>query len=226
MPVQKIVSIIALSAALLRGGMEVAMPDKDVDGTLFLVNRQHAISEAYIPPVRTVDVTGMRQAMRADAAQAMEELFAAAKADKIGLASVSGYRSYARQKAIYGRKQDTAGEETADSLVALPGTSEHQLGLAMDLARKGASQLNSGFGKTKAGQWVAENAWRFGFIVRYQEGMEAITGYAFEPWHVRYVGKAYAKAMYESAQPMEIYVSAHRLAVYDFLINHASEVLP
>lgn len=226
MPVEKIVSIIALSAALLRGGMDVAMPDKDIDGTLFLVNRQHEISEAYIPEARAVDVTGMRQSMRADAARALEEMFAAAKAEKIALASVSGYRSYARQKAIYSRKQATSGEKTADALVALPGTSEHQLGMAMDLARKGASQLNANFGKSAAGQWVAENAWRFGFIVRYQKGKEAITGYAYEPWHVRYVGKAFAQAIHESGQPMELYVSAHKLAVYDFLINHTNEVLP
>ena len=226
MTLQKIVSIVALSAALLRGGMDTAMPDKDVEGTLFLVNRQHTVVEAYIPTVRVVDVVGMRQSMRADAATALEEMFAAAKAEKVPLSSVSGYRSYTKQETIYSRKQKTAGQETADSLVALPGSSEHQLGLAMDVAQKSSSQLNGGFGKTKAGKWVAENAWRYGFIVRYPEGKESITGITYEPWHVRYVGKEYAKAIYQSGEPLEVYVSAHRLAVYDFLIKQTNEVLP
>jgi D-alanyl-D-alanine carboxypeptidase len=221
--IQKIVSVVALSAALLKGGMDKAMPDKDIDGTLFLLNRAHVISEAYIPDVRVVNAVGMRQSMRADAATALEEMFAAAKADKVGLSTVSGYRSFSKQETIYARKQKTAGQETADALVALPGSSEHQLGLAMDVAQKGGSQLNGGFGKTKAGKWVAENAWRFGFILRYPEGQETVTGIAFEPWHLRYVGKAHAKAIFESGEPLEIYVSAHRLAVFEYLLKHSNE---
>ena len=134
MTVQKIVSVVALSVALLRGGMDTAMPDKDVEGTLFLVNRDHIISDAYIPDVRVVDAIGMRQSMRRDAAAALEEMFAAAKAEKVALSTVSGYRSYTKQETIYSRKQKTAGQDTADSLVALPGSSEHQMGMAMDVA--------------------------------------------------------------------------------------------
>ena len=226
MIVQKIVSIVALSAALLKGGMDVAMPDKNIDGTLFLVNRQHTVSKDYAPEVRVTDVYGMKQSMRADAATALEEMFEAAKADKAALSSVSGYRSYAKQSTIYARKQKSTDQETADSLVALPGSSEHQLGMAMDVAQKSGSQLSSSFGKTKAGQWINANAYRFGFIVRYQLGKEDITGYAFEPWHVRYVGKAFAKAVFDSGEPLETFVSSHRLAVYDFLIKQTNEVLP
>ncbi len=226
---QKVISVVALTTALLQGGMDAAIPDKDVEGTFFLVNRQHEISEEYVPEIRKVNVFGMSQAMRADAAQALEEMFKAAKDESnISLASVSGYRSYSKQSTIYARKKKTTGSaEKADELVALPGTSEHQLGMAMDLAQKGSSQLNSGFGKTKGGQWVNENAYRFGFIVRYQLGKEDITGYSFEPWHVRYVGKEHAKAIYESGEPMEIYASAHRLETYDFLLHlTTNEVLP
>jgi len=223
---EKIVSIVALSATLLKGGMDMAMPDKNIDGTFYLVNRQHTISGSYIPDVRFVDVYGMKQSMKDIAASALEEMFAAAKADKVGLASVSGYRSYAKQQTIYSRKQQKTDEATADSLVALPGSSEHQLGMAMDLAQKGGSQLNSGFGKTKAGQWISANAYLYGFIIRYPEDKTDITGYAFEPWHVRYVGKQYAKEIIESGEAMETYVSAHRLETYDFLIKQTSEVLP
>lgn len=226
MILEKIVSLVALSATLLKGGMDVAMPDKNIDGTLFLVNRQHTISENYVPQVRVVNVYGMKQSMMDEAATALEEMFAAAKADKVGLASVSGYRSYTKQKTIYARKQDKTDTETADSLVALPGSSEHQMGVSMDLAQKGGSQLNSGFGKTKAGQWINANAYLYGFIIRYPEDKTDITGYSFEPWHVRYVGKAYAKAIFDAGEAMETYVSAHRLETYDFLIKQSNEVLP
>ena len=169
----------------------------------------------------------MRQSMRADAATALEEMFAAAKAEKVSLSTVSGYRSFGKQETIYARKQKTAGQDIADALVALPGSSEHQLGMAMDLAQKSSSQLNSNFGKTKAGLWISQNAWKYGFIVRYQLGKETITGYSYEPWHVRYVGKEHAKAIFESGEPMEIYVSAHRLTVYDYLLQYTTnEVLP
>ena len=118
------------------------------------------------------------------------------------MSTVSGYRSYTKQATIYSRKKNSTNLETANSLVALPGSSEHQMGVAMDIANKGGSQLNSGFGKTAAGLWLATNAQRFGFIVRYQLGKEDITGYAYEPWHVRYVSKTFATAIYESGVPM------------------------
>lgn len=218
----KVISIVALSATLLNGSMKTAMPDKNMDGTVYLVNRQHAVSRYFAPDVRKVNAYGMSQKMRDDAATALEEMFAAAKEEGIGLSTVSGYRSYSKQSTIYSRKKATQGQEEADRVSARPGTSEHQLGLAMDLAKKGSSQLNTGFGKTKEGQWVNENAYRFGFIVRYLEDYEEITGYMYEPWHVRYVGKEQAKAIYESGVPMETYMSGYKLGVYDFLIHQAT----
>lgn len=225
---EKLISVVALSATLLKGGMDVAMPDKNVDGTVFLVNRPIRVSEDYAPQVRKTNVYGMSQSMREDAATALEEMFAAAKEDGISLSTVSGYRSFSKQSTIYARKKATTGSaEKADELVARAGASEHQLGLAMDVAQKGSSQLNSGFGKTKGGKWVCENAHRFGFIVRYQQGYEEITGYMYEPWHVRYVGKEHAQAIFESGVPMETYLSAYRLQVYDYLLTFdTDEVLP
>lgn len=219
----KVFSILAASAALLDGSMKAAMPDKNIDGTAYLVNREHAVSEQYVPEVRKVNATGMSQSMRDDAATALEEMFQTAKDEGFGLSVVSGYRSYSKQSAIYARKKASTGSvEKADALVARAGTSEHQLGLAMDLAKKGGSQLNSGFGKTKEGQWVYQNAHRFGFIVRYLEGYEDVTGYSYEPWHVRYVGKEHAQAIYESGVPMETYMTGYKLGVYDFLVHQAT----
>ena len=227
MLLQKVVSIIALSAALLDGSMKTALPDKNMDGTVFLVNRQHAISKSYVPATRKVIGPGMSQSMREDGAAALEEMFAAAKADGINLAIVSGYRSYTKQNTIYSRKKASQGQEAADRVSARPGTSEHQLGLAMDLAKKGSSQLNTAFGTTKEGQWVSANAHRFGFIVRYLKDYEDITGYMYEPWHVRYVGREQAEAIYETGLPMELYMTDYKLQVYDYLIHQATnEVLP
>lgn len=218
----KVVSIIALSAALLDGSMKTALPDKNIDGNVFLINRQHAVSKYYAPVVRKVIGPGMSQSMRDDAAAALEEMFAAAKADGIHLSIVSGYRSYSKQSSIYSRKKASQGQEEADRVSARPGTSEHQLGLAMDVARKGSSQLNTRFGTTKEGMWVSANAHRFGFIVRYLEDYEDVTGYMYEPWHVRYVGVDHAEKLYECGLPMEMYMSGYKLEVYDYLIHQVT----
>lgn len=228
MLLQKVVSVIALSAALLDGSMDTAMPDKNIDGRVFLINRQHSISQRYVPSdLQKVMVNGISQEMRREAALALEQLFEAAKEAGVPLASVSGYRSYSKQATIYQRKVDSIGVKAADRISARPGTSEHQLGLAMDVAKKGSSQLNTGFAKTPQGQWVYENAHRFGFIIRYLEGYEDVTGYSYEPWHIRYVGVEYATAIHQSGLPMELYMSGHRLEIFDYLIHQATnEVLP
>ena len=218
----KLVSIIALSAALLDGSMKTALPDKNIAGDVFLVNRQHAVSKYFAPVVRKVNGPGMSQSMREDAAAALEEMFAAAKADGITLSIVSGYRSYSKQSTIYTRKKSSQGQEAADRVSARPGTSEHQLGLAMDVARKGSSQLNTKFGTTPEGKWVSANAHRFGFIVRYLQNYEDVTGYMYEPWHVRYVGTEHAAKLYESGLPMEMYMTGYKLEVYDYLIHQVT----
>ena len=218
----KVVSIIALSAALLDGSMKAALPEKNIDSNVFLVNRQNAVSKYFIPTVRKVIGPGMSQSMREDAAAALEDMFAAAKAEGINLSIVSGYRSYSKQSTIYSRKKASQGQEAADRVSARPGTSEHQLGLAMDVARKGSSQLNTKFGTTKEGQWVSANAHRFGFIIRYLENYEDVTGYMYEPWHVRYVGKEHAEKLYECGLPMEMYMSGFKLEVYDYLIHQVT----
>ncbi|MBE5793951.1 MAG: D-alanyl-D-alanine carboxypeptidase family protein [Clostridiales bacterium] len=225
---EKMMSVIALSAVLLDGSMDAAMPDKNIDGKVYLVNRQHALHQRYVPhDLQNVLVQGISQDMRQEAATALESLFAEAKEAGVPLASVSGYRSYSKQSTIYQRKVDSIGRKEADRISARPGTSEHQLGLAMDVSKKGSSQLNKAFGDTEHGKWVKENAHRFGFIVRYLEGYEEITGYDYEPWHIRYVGVEYATAIYHSGVPMETYLSGHRLEVYDYLIHQVTnEVLP
>ena len=109
----------------------------------------------------------------------------------------SGYRSYYSQRSILAAKIKAIGKTKALKLVAKPGYSEHQTGLAVDFAARGVSTLNVSFARTKAGIWLAANAYRYGFVLRYPSGKTAITGYSFEPWHFRYVGVTVATAMHD-----------------------------
>lgn len=187
---------------------------------MILVNRDYTLSSAYEPedlvkPQVRSDSNAVL--MREEAARALEELFAAAEEEAgLQLIAASGYRSYRTQELIYQRKiKNTGSVEKAQLLVAPPGASEHQLGLAMDVKCKSVDHLNASFGNTKEGQWLRENAHRFGFIIRYKEEWTEITGYAYEPWHIRYVGKTHAPLIYEMDIPLEEYITALRLIAED-----------
>ncbi len=185
-------------------------------GLLYLVNREHKARAAYQPADLTVPKVATRKKdmeqrilLRPEAARALEELFAAAKREKkYVLYAVSGYRSYGIQQILFNGKVKEVGKERAMRTVAPPGTSEHQLGLAMDVQSSNFLNLDQNFGETPEGKWVAENAHRFGFIIRYKEEWREITGYADEPWHIRYIGKAHAMAVHALNVPYEKYVEA------------------
>ncbi|MBR3764133.1 MAG: M15 family metallopeptidase [Clostridia bacterium] len=205
----QLLSLATAGSMLVSGALMTAAPHNDESGLLFLQNRQWRVSRYYAPVTIKADVPGQLQDMRADAAAALEEMFAACREETgVTLKAVSGYRSYQRQSTIYQNKLDKVGtRERADQYVARPGASEHQLGLAMDVGQKSDDvNLTSSFGRTKGGKWVAENCWRFGFILRYQEGWEDVTGYEYEPWHVRYVGKENAQRIHEANMPLETYL--------------------
>lgn len=124
---------------------------------------------------------------------------------------MSGYRSYDKQSAIYSNKLKRVGSQAkADEYVARPGASEHQTGMAMDVGQVQASSLTEAFGKTVGGKWLRENCWRFGFILRYGEGWEAVTGYKYEPWHVRYVGIEVSTQLHENPMPFETWLLSYR----------------
>ncbi|WP_318779120.1 MULTISPECIES: M15 family metallopeptidase [unclassified Arthrobacter] len=128
--------------------------------------------------------------LRPDAAQAVEEMFAAAADDDVGLTLVSGYRSYTVQVDTYDYWVSRNGSaENADNYSARPGFSEHQTGLAFDIGQDdGACTLRSCFAETAAAAWAADNAHRFGFILRYPENRQDTTGFLAESWHYRFVG--------------------------------------
>ena len=204
-----ILSLAAAGTMMVSVPLDDAAPQHDESGPVFLANRQWKVSRYYIPQnMRQAQVQGQVRTLREEAAAALEEMYAACKEEKnITLTSISGYRSYATQRAIYNRKLDRVGSKTkADEYVARPGASEHQLGLAMDVSQKGKSNLSTSFAKQGGGKWLKENCWRFGFIIRYQEGWEDITGYEYEPWHVRYVGKEMAEAIHKNEMPLETFL--------------------
>ncbi|WP_328802980.1 M15 family metallopeptidase [Saccharibacillus alkalitolerans] len=151
--------------------------------------------------------------MRKEAAGALEQLFAGAKKDGIELYAVSGYRSYARQKDIYDYNVSTRGEEETAKVSAAPGTSEHQTGLAMDVSSPSVGNaLEQSFGDTEEGRWLADRGQEYGFIVHYLKGKEEQTGYSYEPWHIRYVGKELAEAVHASGLSLEEYLEESSLA--------------
>ena len=210
----RVISLAAAGSLLLSGCLNTLAPQHDVNGTLFLVNRQWMVTEAFEPaPIRLAEVPGQVKNLREDAAKALEEMFAACK-EEIGatLVSVSGYRSWERQNSIYQRKLRSVNKNVAKAqeYVAPPGASEHQLALAMDIGQKNKSALLPSFGDTEGGKWARENCWRFGFILRYDESWEEITGYKYEPWHFRFVGKELAKSIHDANVPFETWLAGYR----------------
>ena len=121
---------------------------------------------------------------------AFERMAAEAKLADFNLNAFSTYRSFEYQTTLYDRYVARDGKKAADTYSARPGYSEHQTGLAFDIGEVNFEQhfASSSFGETEAGKWVAANAHRFGFVMRYPEGKEQITGYMHESWHFRYVG--------------------------------------
>ncbi len=216
--------ILTLMLMLLTLGQDTIAQYADemsLGGNLFLVNRDYVLASDYVPEDLKrpgVEMTSSNIKMRAEAADALEEMFAAARAEKgYTLVAISGYRSYGQQSAIFERKVKNAGKAAAMLLVAPPGASEHQLGLAMDLGCRRNTSLTESFANTEEGAWVAENAHRFGFIIRYKEGWTDITGYAYEPWHVRYVGREHAARIYQLDIPLEYYIAQLREAQFALL---------
>ncbi|WP_394162863.1 M15 family metallopeptidase [Galactobacter valiniphilus] len=175
-------------------------PPRDPRNIGVLVNKTHPLKPKSYVPKGLVRVNGQR--MRAEPAKALTKLMRDAKRSGARIVTVSGYRSYSTQKALFARYTRAYGSAYAARISARPGYSEHQTGLTMDVgAANGACRLGSCFGNTKAGRWVAKNAWKYGYIVRYPKGQEKVTGYTYEPWHLRYVGVKISTAMKKGKIP-------------------------
>lgn len=140
--------------------------------------------------------------LRQTAATALEELFADAGRAGYELLLASGYRSYTYQKGLYNHYVNVQGKAVADTQSARPGYSEHQTGLAVDIGPASRDcEVEECFAATPEGKWVAKNAHLHGFIIRYPKDKQSVTGYIYEPWHLRYVGKDLANEVFNAGNP-------------------------
>ena len=186
-----------------------------VKWNLLVVNMDREIPEGYDP--ETKEVVGSGYELDARVAPHYEEMYYAGKKDGVTLTPFSGHRSYERQRINYNNLTETymsrygiSREEAAKkaaTVILPPGTSEHNIGLAMDICNTYDS-----FADTKEYEWLTENAYKYGFILRYPEDKQDVTGIVYEPWHWRYVGVEYAKKIKDSGLCLEEYLDREGIA--------------
>lgn len=201
-----------------------------------VVNKKNPNSPLDYTPTDLVDITKCSTAaswqVRSEAAAAFETMVQAAKTAGIPgtICSQSAYRSYSTQVDVYNDWVSQLGQTGADLTSARPGYSEHQIGLAIDIWNSSESagcRIEQCFSSSPSGQWLAENAYQFGYVLRYPDGMTSITGYEFEPWHYRYIGVAPAKDMHDKGiLTLEEYygIQGGEGYAYNHIIKSASQV--
>ncbi len=213
--------------------------DLDPTSITVFVNKEYSLPKDYKPQnlvtpnvIFNLDYYDERTLMRPEAALALEKLFSAAKEDGVILYFISGYRSYDRQKKIFINNIVKQGKKHTLRYSAVPGTSEHQTGLSIDVSSESLEfKLSTGFSTSTEGIWLAENAYHYGYIIRYPEDKGDITGYAYEPWHIRYVGKGLAKYLYTNQLTLDEYYHYEPSPDFDFealyadLINYVPPVV-
>lgn len=169
-------------------GLEVIDGITYIQGVM-IVNKTYSLPASYNPG-----------GLLPETKEAFAELQAAALEDGLKMNSVSDFRSYETQETLYNNYVARDGKEAADRYSARAGHSEHQSGYTIDVNYAGDA-----FHETPEAKWLAENSWKYGFIIRFPEGKEEITGYKYESWHIRYVGKEMAQKIYESGLCLEEY---------------------
>ena len=181
-------------------------PDIDVTSWEYrLANADNSIGE-YTPELDTVEGQKLDKRMT----DAMKDFVAAARAQGLSVYLSSGYRSYDEQNYLYQRKVSQYGEEQAKKIVAPPGTSEHQTGLACDITDKYYEFKDSSLENTALYQWMSQHCQEYGFIVRYPKDKEDVTGIIYEPWHFRYVGKDAAEYIMDKGLCLEEFVALYK----------------
>ena len=187
---------------------------------VLLVNPWHAVPGDYQPDLITLDSSISSKDIQVDRScyDALNAMIAECNRQCPTVCVVSGYRTYDYQSGLYNRKVNyylengyskAAAKIEAAKVVAVPGTSEHQLGLAVDIIDTRSWSLTEVQETLPAQKWLMENSWRYGFTLRYPKGTTEVTGIIYEPWHYRYVGEALAKELYESDLTLEEYLQKH-----------------
>lgn len=183
------------------------------DWRLILVNKQNPVPEGYDAKLGNINGSQMADER---ILEDIKKLLDAAQDDNVNLMICSAYRSYDRQVTLFNNKMNKLMNKglsymeayTVGSMsVTVPGTSEHQLGLALDILTSDYIEMDDGFGDTQAGIWLRDNAPDYGFILRYPKGKEDITGIIYEPWHFRYVGIDYAREITSLGVTLEEYLN-------------------
>lgn len=172
---------------------------------ILLVNKEKGLESEYEPDslVNVNTKTNQKILMEKEAAEKLQEMFKAAENDGVELIPVSAYRTYDYQKNVFEQSVKSQGVEYTKRYVAVPGYSEHQTGLAIDVGSPEDTTLTDNFENTNAFIWLQKNMHDYGFILRYPKGKENITGYKYEPWHIRYVGRDVAKKIQETGLTLE-----------------------
>ena len=160
---------------------------------ILIVNKTYSISKDYIPDSYETITDACPKCLDKKTYDAFLSMQEDAESHGLNIWIQSGYRSYEYQKKIYDNYVSKDGNEKADTYSARPGHSEHQTGLCFDL-----NTVNDSFIDTEEGKWVNNNAYKYGFIIRFPKVKEKFTGYKYEPWHLRYVGKKLSKKLYNN----------------------------
>jgi len=202
------------------GKYEITYTVKDTSGNETSIVRTINVKEKQVASTSNQDVTGLtyikgilivnkkyglpktyNPGENKEAKNALKKMQADASALGFDLRLLSGFRTYSYQEGLYNRYVKRDGQKAADTYSARPGHSEHQTGLAFDVG-----QLKNSFGDTPSGKWLAQNCHLYGFIIRYPQGKSHITGYVYEPWHIRYLGVDIATKVKESGLTLEEYL--------------------
>jgi zinc D-Ala-D-Ala carboxypeptidase len=217
---QKIVTLVILIAVVLVGERMV-LKQKSIAQTFdkskyslsspssiwVVVNKQRPIKPRTYRPqdITSPDISLQLErnleimALQPEAAKALTQMSAAAEKSGLKFMLASGYRSYAKQNLAYNSEVEAYGQKVADEESARPGFSEHQTGWAADLEPANRKcELEACFAETAEYRWLAENSYKYGFVLRYPKDKQQITGFKFEPWHFRYVGVALAGEMHRA----------------------------
>ena len=174
---------------------------------ILLVNKDHKLPDDYKPDLVKTDREKVAEVLLDD----LQEMRKAAEKERVYLYIANAYRTKTEQERIFNQTVDdyinngnspNAAVEKAKYTAALPGYSEHETGLAIDFSFNGNADKQADMWN-----WLSNNAYKYGFILRYPEGKENITGYSYEPWHFRYVGKQHARAIYEQGLVLEEYLN-------------------
>jgi D-alanyl-D-alanine carboxypeptidase len=191
--------------------------DAGTKWNLILVNSSHKLDQSY---AENISLTQLRNGQSIDSRcyPELQQMMDDCRAQGYSPIICSSYRTHEKQQELFnqqiqiymkdGMDRQEAEEKTAKS-VAIPGTSEHELGLAVDITDIAEQKIVSGMEEQPVQQWLMKNCWKYGFILRYPEDKADITGIVYEPWHYRYVGKEAAKYIYSNQITLEEYCYHH-----------------